>query len=139
MSGETKKTDASSTTSASSTALTPGQQKAADQFKAALTAAKGLGSSTGTGAVYTKQEGDAVVQNVYQSLLGRNAVGNDYAKALAVYMAQSGDTGPAGRQQAIMNYVQNTPEYAARQDNVYLDAIYKEIAADVARTQVTRG
>ena len=96
------------------------------------------GASVSKGAVYTHADADADVQAVYQQVLGRNAGGNDYAKAVAIAMGLGPDSGAAARQQAIMNFVQNTPEYAARQDNNYLDAIYKEIAADVARTQVTR-
>lgn len=99
---------------------------------------KSGGSANGTKAVYTHADADADVQAVYQQVLGRNAAGNDYAKAVAIAMGIGPDSGAAARQQAIMNFVQNTPEYAARQDNQYLDAIYKEIAADVSRTQVTR-
>jgi hypothetical protein len=89
----------------------------------------------GTAAVYTKQEGDADVQNVFQQLLGRSAAGNDYAKALGIAMKQSSDTSSAGRQQAIANFVQNLPEYQAREDNKYLDAMYNAVAADVRKVR----
>ena len=89
----------------------------------------------GTAAVYTKQEGDATVQNVFQQLLGRNAAGNDYAKALAIAMGQSQDTSTTGRSQAVANFVQNLPEYQAREDNKYLDAMYNAVAADVRKVR----
>jgi hypothetical protein len=97
------------------------------------------GGSVGTrGAVYTNKDADADVQAVYQQVLGRNAGGNEYAKAVTIAMGLGPDSGAAARQQAILNFVQNTPEFAARQDNNYLDAIYNAIAADVAKTQVVR-
>lgn len=89
----------------------------------------------GTAAVYTKQEGDATVQNVFQQLLGRSAVGNDYAKALSIAMGQSQDTSTTGRTQAVVNFVQNLPEYQAREENKYLDAIYNAVAADVRKVR----
>ena len=89
----------------------------------------------GTAAVYTKQEGDADVQSVFQQLLGRSAVGNDYAKALSIAMGQSSDTSSSGRQQAIVNFVQNLPEYQTREDNKYLDAMYNAVAADVRKVR----
>jgi len=124
------------TTTSSSTA-TP---KAGSPDIAAII--EGLSKSGGSfgakGAVYTNKDADADVQAVYQQVLGRNAGGNEYAKAVTIAMGLGPDSGAAARQQAIMNFVQNTPEYAARQDNNYLDAIYKAIAADVANTQVVR-
>ena len=97
------------------------------------------GGAVGTrGAVYTNKDADADVQAVYQQVLGRNAGGNEYAKAVTIAMGLGPDSGAAARQQAILNFVQNTPEFAARQDNNYLDAIYNAIAADVAKTQVVR-
>jgi hypothetical protein len=97
--------------------------------------AAGLGTSTGTGAVYTKQEADAAVQSTYQSLLGRNAAGNEYAKAVQIYLGQSKDTQGEGRAQAVMNFVQSMPEFRVRQQDKYLDAIYDAVAADVAKTK----
>jgi hypothetical protein len=89
----------------------------------------------GTAAVYTKQEGDKDVQNVFAQLLGRNAAGNDYARALSIAMGQSSDTSSTGRQQAIANFVQNLPEYQAREENKYLDAMYNAVAADVRKVR----
>ena len=91
--------------------------------------------TTGTGAVWTEAEGNAYVQNVWQSLLGRNAVGNEYAQALNLFMNQDPNTGYQGRTQALVNMVQQTPEFATRQDNKYLDAIYNEIAKNVQKAR----
>lgn len=88
-----------------------------------------------TGAVFTQQEGNAVVQSVFQQLLGRAAVGNDYAKALAIVMGQSSDTSPTGRAQAVTNFVQNMPEYETREENKYLDAMYNAVANDVRKVR----
>jgi hypothetical protein len=99
---------------------------------------KSGGSFGAKGAVYTNKDADADVQAVYQQVLGRNAGGNEYAKAVTIAMGLGPDSGAAARQQAILNFVQNTPEFAARQDNNYLDAIYNAIAADVSKTQVQR-
>jgi len=92
--------------------------------------------SASKGAVYTKQDADAAVQSVYQSLLGRNAVGTDYAKAIKLIMAQSQDTAGAGRAQALTNTLMDSPEYKIKQDNKYLDVIYNAVAADVRKAQV---
>lgn len=102
-------------------------------LKALIAAAPSI--TGGTAAVYTKQEGDADVQAVFQQLLGRSAVGNDYAKALSVAMGQSSDTSSSGRQQAIVNFVQNLPEYQTREENKYLDAMYNAVAADVRKVR----
>jgi hypothetical protein len=96
--------------------------------------ASGQGGAV-AGAVFTPAEGDRAVQTVYQQLLGRNASGNDYAKAYSIAMSQSKDTSIYGRQQAVMNAVMQSPEFQTRQDNKYLDAIYNAIAADVRRTR----
>jgi hypothetical protein len=94
------------------------------------------GGSGGTGgAIFTPAEGNYVVQTVFQQLLGKNATGNDYAKAYSIAMAQSSDSSIYARQQAVTNAVMQSPEYAAREDNKYLDAIYNEVAADVRRTR----
>ena len=109
-----------------------------DLLKIIETLSKSGGAVGTRGAVYTQKDADADVQAVYQQVLGRNAGGNEYAKAIAIAMGLGPDSGAPARQQAIMNFVQNTQEYAARQDNDYLDAIYNAIAADVAKTQVVR-
>jgi hypothetical protein len=94
----------------------------------------GQGGSTG-GAVFTPAEGNYVVQTVYQQLLGKNATGNDYAKAYAIAMGQSNDTSIYARQQAVQDAIMQTPEYQAREDNKYLDAIYNAVAADVRKVR----
>jgi hypothetical protein len=120
-------------------ATTSGKTGETPNFMKMLAAAmKSGGSASGTTAVYTHKDADADVQAVYQQILGRNAGGNDYAKAVAIAMGIGPDNSPAARQKAITDFIQNSPEYAARQDNNYLDAIYKAIAADVAKTQVVR-
>lgn len=94
-------------------------------------------SNTGNvkGAVYTQQEADAGVQSVYQQLLGRNALGGDYKKALSVYLNQSQDTSATGRAQAVVNLIMQTPEYKARQENNYLDGLYTMFAQDAQRAR----
>jgi hypothetical protein len=94
----------------------------------------GQSGATG-GAVFTPAEGDYVVQTVYQQLLGRNAGGNDYAKAYSIAMNQSNDSSIYARQQAVTNAIMASPEYQAREDNKYLDAIYNAIAADVRKVR----
>jgi hypothetical protein len=96
----------------------------------------GLGkTSTGTVNPYTPQDADATIQDMYQQLLGRNAMGNEYSRALAVYNSQSAQTGYQGRNQAIENIIQATPEYQARQQNTYLDAIYQDLARKIQEAQ----
>jgi hypothetical protein len=92
------------------------------------------GGGTG-GAVFTPAEGNYVVQTVYQQIFGRNATGNDYAKAYSIAMGQSSDTSIYARQQAVIDAIQKSPEYQAQQDNKYLDAIYNAVAADVRRVR----
>ena len=93
------------------------------------------GSVQSKGAVYTKQEADYAVQSLAQQLLGRNLIGLDYNKAVNAYLNQSQDTSTYGRQQAIENFIMNTPEYQARQQNKYLDAIYNEVAKSVQKAR----
>lgn len=98
-------------------------------LNAAVAAASALvGQSSGNRAVYTKQEADAAIQSVYQQLLGRNAQGAEYNKALNLAMQQSQDTSTTGRMQAISNYVMSQPEYIARQQNKWLEAVYNDLA-----------
>jgi hypothetical protein len=99
--------------------------------------ANGGGTTTGaTGPVFTKQEADYAVQSVYQQILGRNATGNDYSKAINLIMGQSQDTSTAARQQALTNSLMDSPEYKIKQDNKYLDVIYQAVAGDVRKAQV---
>jgi len=102
---------------------------------AAVKAAGGGTTSGTTGAVFTKQEADYAVQTVYQQMLGRNATGNDYSKAINLIMGQSQDTSMYGRQQALTNSITASPEYKIKQDNKYLDVIYQSVAADVRKAQ----
>jgi hypothetical protein len=68
-------------------------------------------------------------------LFGRAGVGVDYKKALNIYLNQSQDTGAPGRQQAVAEFLQSTPEFESRQENRYLDAIYGAIQADVQKAR----
>jgi len=98
--------------------------------------AAGLGGDVSSkGPVYTKQDAEAAVQSVYQQLLGRNAVGAERSKAISVFLGQGADTGATGRQQAIIDMVQNDREFVVRQENKYMDAIYNRIAQDVREAQ----
>lgn len=99
--------------------------------------ASGGGTTSGTGgAVFTKQEANYYVQSVYQQMLGRNATGNDYSKAINLIMSQSQDTSGAARQQALTDSITQSPEYKIKQDNKYLDSIYQAVSADVRKAQV---
>lgn len=97
--------------------------------------AAGLGGDVSSGPTYTKQDADAAVQSVYQQLLGRNAVGAERSKAISIFLNQGADTGATGRQQAIVDLVQNDREFTVRQENNYMDAIYNRIAQDVREAQ----
>jgi len=88
------------------------------------------------GAVYTVQDADAAVQNIWQQLYGKNAMGADYAKAVSLYINQSQDTGEPGRNQAVIEFAQSTPEFQGMQEDKYLDAIYATVQANVRKAQV---
>jgi hypothetical protein len=88
------------------------------------------------GAVYTAQDADAAVQNIWQQLYGKNAMGADYAKAVSLYINQSQDTGEPGRTQAVVDYAQSTQEFQGMQEDKYLDAIYTTIQNNVRKAQV---
>jgi len=119
------------------TAATPQiDKKVSDQFFEALKLAQANQSgNAATGVVYTQQEADAGVQATYQQLLGRNALGADYKKALSIYLNQSQDTSATGRAQAVANFITQTPEYRARQENNLLDGLYTMMAQDVQRAR----
>ena len=85
----------------------------------------------GGGITYTSQDAKALVQSTYQQLLGRDATGGEYEKAFQKAMTQSGSTGAAGRQQAVVDFIKSTDEYDSRQENKYLDAIYNELAGEM--------
>lgn len=98
--------------------------------------AAGLGGDVSSkGPTYTRQDAEAVVQSVYQQLLGRNAVGAEKSKAISMFFSQGADTGVSGRQEAIVDLVQGSREFTVRQENDYMDAIYKRIAEDVREAQ----
>jgi hypothetical protein len=111
-------------------------KKSSVDLKGLLAAAQaaGLGQKSVVNT-YTAQDADATIQDMYQQLLGRNAMGNEYSRALAVYNSQDPYTGYQGRQQAIENIIQNTPEYEARQQNTYHDAIYQDLSRKIQEAQ----
>lgn len=107
----------------------------APDFAALIKAAGSMGGGVTGGSVFTSAEGNSVVQSVFQQILGRNASGNEYAKAMSIAMGQSQDTSSTGRAQAVTDFVQNLPEYQAREENKYLDAIYNAVAMDVRKVR----
>lgn len=94
-----------------------------------------MGGNVAKGPVFTTQDADAYVQNIYQQILGRNAVGAERTKAINVFLNQGKDTDVSGRQAAIVSMVQGTGEFRKRTENRYLDAIYNAIAEDVRKAQ----
>ena len=109
--------------------------KVMSQFTELLKVSQANNTGNSTGVVYTQQEADAGVQATYQQLLGRNALGADYKKALAIYLNQSQDTSGAGRTQAVANFITSTPEYRARQENNLLDGLYTMMSKDVQKAR----
>lgn len=116
-----------------STAASP--NKSFDFAAAMKTYLANNNGNASTGTVYTQQDADAAIQSTYQQLFGKNAQGVDYKNASAAYLNQSQDTNEQGRQQAVVNYAQSTPEYKAQQEDKYLDAIYAEIDANVRKAR----
>jgi len=111
-------------------------QKVVDNFAALIKQAGATQSGNAAkGAVYTQQDADAAVQNIYQQLFGKNAMGADYKNAVNAYINQSQDTQVAGRTQAVINYAQSTPEFQAQQEDKYLDAMYNAVAANVRKAR----
>jgi hypothetical protein len=104
-------------------------------FADALKIAQANNSGNAKGPVVTRQDAEADVQSLFTQMFGRSGVGVDYKKALNIYLSQSQDTGAAGRQQAVMSFLQSTPEFESRQENRYLDAIYNAIQADVQKAR----
>jgi hypothetical protein len=112
------------------------KQTVAQQLADAIKIAQANNSgNVATGPVVTKQDAEADVQALFGQLFGRSGVGVDYKKALNIYLDQSQDTGAPGRQQAVAEFLQSTPEFEARQENRYLDAIYNAIQADVQKAR----
>jgi hypothetical protein len=112
------------------------KETVAEQLANAIKIAQANNSgNAATGAVVTQQDAEADVQALFGQLFGRSGVGVDYKKALNIYLSQSQDTGAPGRQQAVVDYLQSTPEFEARQENRYLDAVYTAIQADVQKAR----
>ena len=88
------------------------------------------GSGTGA-AAFTAKDAEALVQSAYQSLLGRDATGDEYSRALGLALGQSKQTGATGRQQSVIDYIKGTQEYDAKMENKYLDAMYSQVAGKV--------
>jgi hypothetical protein len=99
------------------------------EFKKVM-AAQGVG-----GATFTNADADYLVQQTYQQLLGRNATGQQYAKALQVAMSQDQNTNFYARQQAISNYIQQMPEYQMELEDKYMEATYNAVAASARKVQ----
>jgi hypothetical protein len=129
MAGTDKKTTGTTVQTAKTT--TPDIKALQDEYLKRT----GASASTTVASAYTAQDADATIQDMYQQLLGRNAMGNEYSRALAIYNSQSAQTGYQGRNQAIENIIQATPEYQARQQNTYLDAIYQDLARKIQEAQ----
>lgn len=102
---------------------------------AALLAKGKAQAGASTTAQVTQQDADYIVQSVYQQMLGRNASGNEYARALQTVMNQAQATGTYGRMQAVQNLVVQSPEYQVEQEDKYMDAIYNELAKDARKSQ----
>jgi hypothetical protein len=131
---ETKPKAENPTPAATSAGIDP---KVASMFDAFIkqSIANGNGNAA-KGPVYTVQDADAAVQNIWQQLYGKNAMGADYAKAVSLYINQSQDTGEPGRNQAVIEFAQSTPEFQGIQEDKYLDAIYATVQANVRKAQV---
>lgn len=97
--------------------------------------AAGMGGSAVQGPSFTTQDATAYVQDIYRQMLGRNASGAERAKAVSIFLNQAAETNVGGRQAAVVSAIEQSPEFVARQDNRYLDAIYNAIAEDVRRAR----
>jgi len=132
---EKKKDNTVPASTAAAPTTTTVDPKVMSQFTELLKVSQANNTGNSTGVVYTQQEADAGVQATYQQLLGRNALGADYKKALAIYLNQSQDTSGAGRAQAVANFITSTPEYRARQENDLLDGLYTMMDKDIRRAR----
>lgn len=94
-----------------------------------------MGGNVAKGPVFTTQDANAYVQNIYQQILGRNATGAERTKAINIFLNQSRDTDVSGRQAAVVSMVEGTGEFRKRTENRYLDAIYNAVAEDVRKAQ----
>jgi len=84
----------------------------------------------------TAQDAEAAVQSIYNRIFGRNAVGAERTKAINIFLNQPAGVDVAGRQQAIISVVEETPEFRKRQENNYLDAIYNKVLQNVRGAQI---
>lgn len=134
MAGENNNKPGTKSGTAAGTGSSSGGIDLAALVKAAQAAGLG-GDVAAKGPSYTKQDAEAVVQSVYQQLLGRNAVGAEKSKAISIFFSQGAETGVSGRQEAIVDLVRNDREFKVRQENKYMDAIYNRIAEDVREAQ----
>jgi imidazolonepropionase-like amidohydrolase len=100
-----------------------------DKILAQLAASGGVGNAQ---EGPTRADAAAVVDNIYQQLLGRSAVGTELNQAISMYMANEGGTGGQGN---IEQFVKSTNEFQAKSENKYLDAIYNQLARDVRGAQ----
>ena len=130
---ETKPKVENPTPPAASAGIDP---KVASMFNKVMESIANGNGNAAKGPVYTVQDADAAVQNIWQQLYGKNAMGADYAKAVSLYINQSQDTGEPGRNQAVIEFAQSTPEYQGMQEDKYLDAIYATVQANVRKAQV---
>jgi len=103
----------------------------------AVAKAAGLGQSSGSTLPYrfTQQEGSATVTDTYQQLLGRDATPAEYNQGLKIVMAQDPYTSGAARAQLIESAIQASPEYQARSQNKWLNAIYSDLQNQMARAK----
>lgn len=93
------------------------------------------GGNVSQGPNFTSQDATSYVQGIYNQLLGRNASGAERTKGVSIFLNQAAETDLAGRQAAVVSAVQESPEFKARQENRYLDAIYNAVAEEVRRAQ----
>jgi len=84
----------------------------------------------------TAQDAEAAVQSIYNRIFGRNAVGAERTKAISIFLNQPAGVDVAGRQQAVISVVEETPEFRKRQENNYLDAIYNKVLQNVRGAQI---
>jgi len=104
-------------------------------FAALLKEYSTMSGNVPKGPQFTNQDAEAYVQSIYNQILGRNAAGAERTKAISMFLNQPAQTDAAGRQLAVTEMVQNTPEFRTQQENRYLDAIYNEVLQDVRRAK----
>ena len=80
----------------------------------------------------TRADANAVVQDIYQQLLGRSAVGTELNQAIGMYMNNQGGTGGSGN---VKQFVMSTNEFQAKSENRYLDAIYNKLSQNARGAQ----